>query len=260
MKRICSLLALFLGATGVFAQEPADALRSSWVVPGGTARVQAIGGAMGSLGGDITATFVNPAGLAFYRTGDVVLTPQVRFGKTKSTYLGRKEAETSNRASWGTSGFVFGGGTNSGKIRSASVAIAYNRSGDFNQNIFYQGANNRSSFSQKYLEEANGQNANDVAQNFPYGASLALNTYYIDTLSSANGGVAGFKTLAPVGTGLLQRQTLVNTGGIDEFAIAGAANLDNKVMIGGTIGLPHIRYQRKGTFIETDATEDETNN
>ena len=40
---------LFYSAT-LLAQEPADALRFAWTVPGGTARQQAIGGAMGSLG------------------------------------------------------------------------------------------------------------------------------------------------------------------------------------------------------------------
>ena len=47
----------------VTAQAPEDALRYSFYPQGGTARNMAIGGAMGSLGGDINATFVNPAGL-----------------------------------------------------------------------------------------------------------------------------------------------------------------------------------------------------
>jgi hypothetical protein len=51
------------------AQEPDDALRYAWTQPNGTARQQAIGGAMGSLGGDLSALFVNPAGLGFYKTG-----------------------------------------------------------------------------------------------------------------------------------------------------------------------------------------------
>ncbi|HVF81191.1 MAG TPA: hypothetical protein VM884_04635, partial [Flavisolibacter sp.] len=68
MKRLLLLLSCSASGCYLMAQEPADALRIAWNVQGGTARVQAIGGAMGSLGGDITATFVNPAGLGFYRT------------------------------------------------------------------------------------------------------------------------------------------------------------------------------------------------
>src|SRR5215217_5813341 len=91
-----------LSTLGATAQEPTDALRYSWIVPSGTARQQAIGGAMTSLGGDVTATFVNPAGLAFYRTGDFVLSPGFRFGKAKSTYLARQEGDKANSFSLGT--------------------------------------------------------------------------------------------------------------------------------------------------------------
>ena len=48
-------------------KQPEDALRYSFYPQNGSARNLAIGGAMGSLGGDITATYVNPAGLGFYK-------------------------------------------------------------------------------------------------------------------------------------------------------------------------------------------------
>jgi len=44
-----------------FSQSPEDALRLSWFQLKGTARNQAIGGAMVSLGGDATANHINPA-------------------------------------------------------------------------------------------------------------------------------------------------------------------------------------------------------
>ena len=111
------LLLLALGIPGfmnLHAQEPADALRYSWYVPGATARIKAVGGAMGSLGGDITASFVNPAGLAFYKTGDLVISPNYQFGQTKSTYFDRTETEKSKKFTWGTTGFVIGGGGSPG--------------------------------------------------------------------------------------------------------------------------------------------------
>jgi len=131
------------------AQEPADALRYSWMVPGGTARIKAIGGAMGSLGGDITATFVNPAGLALYNTGDFVISPAYQFGKTKSTYLNHTEKDNTNKFTWGTTGFVIGmGGNPKSTVRSSALSIAYNRMGDFNSNILYRGQNNHLLFAE----------------------------------------------------------------------------------------------------------------
>ena len=65
MKKIVLILLCSFSISYAIAQLPEDALRLSWTVQSGTARIQAVGGAMGSLGGDITATFVNPAGLGF---------------------------------------------------------------------------------------------------------------------------------------------------------------------------------------------------
>ena len=56
------------------------------MTPSGTARQQAIGGAMGSLGGEISSIFVNPAGLGFYKNMEIVLTPGYRWTKTKGSY------------------------------------------------------------------------------------------------------------------------------------------------------------------------------
>ncbi len=86
-----------LACTLSYAQEPSDALRFAYTVPSGTARQQAIGGAMGSLGGDITATFINPAGLGFYKTGDFVFSPSVRFGKNKASFLSRTEKDNQKK-------------------------------------------------------------------------------------------------------------------------------------------------------------------
>ena len=61
-NRLFFLLITILTTIDVKAQKPEDALRNAWFIPGGTARTIAIGGAMGSLGGDITANNVNPAG------------------------------------------------------------------------------------------------------------------------------------------------------------------------------------------------------
>src|SRR5829696_7657011 len=108
MKKVLLFILNSVSATALFAQEPADALRFSWAVPGGTARSQAIGGAMGSLGGDISATFVNPAGLAFYKTGDLIFSPKVLFSKNKSTYFDHTEKESFSKFTWGTTGFVAG--------------------------------------------------------------------------------------------------------------------------------------------------------
>jgi hypothetical protein len=260
MKSIVFISAILLSALGSFSQEPADALRYSWYIQGGTARQQAIGGAMGSLGGDISAAFVNPAGLGFYKTGDFVFTPGYNFLNNKSTYLGSAVKDKKNYFNFGTTGFVIDG--NSYNNKSSAFSIAVNRTANFSSNILYRGQNNQSSYSQKFLEEIRNGNitdANAVAQNFPFGTSLAFNTYWIDTIAGGSPNNFQFQTRAPIATGLLQQNQIQTKGGITEIALAGATNFNNKVLIGGTLALPVLNYERDATFTEADATTNPNN-
>jgi len=261
MKRILLCLFTISVASSLFAQEPEDALRLAWNVQGGTARVQAIGGAMGSLGGDLTATFVNPAGLGFYRTGDLVFTPTYLFGKTNATYLGRKESMNTNKFAIGTSGFVIGS-SEKGKTRSSAFSLAINQTADFKSDVVYRGQNNSSSYSQKFLDEiknANTRNGNVVASEFPFGTSLAFNTYWIDTVGGSTNGNFQFKSRAPIATGLLQQNTVTTRGGITELALGFGVNLNDKVLLGGSLGVPIVRLEKESEFVEADATENPAN-
>lgn len=266
MKSIFFVMTILLPAVYCLGQEPADALRYSWYSQGGTARQQAIGGAMGSLGGDISATFVNPAGLGFYKTGDFVFTPGFNFLNNKSKYFGRTEKDKKSNLYLGTTGFVLGGstGVESRKKRSSAISLAINRAADFNTHILYRGANNQSSYSQKFLEEIrNGdiKDANAVAQNFPFGTSLAFNTYWIDTIAGGTSGNYQFQSRAVplLSTGLLQENKITSKGGITEIALAGGGNYRDKLYVGVTLGIPILNYERKSTFTEADATTNSNN-
>jgi len=259
MKKILFSGLTLIAISGLHAQEPADALRFSWYVPGATARIQAAGGAMGSLGGDVSATFVNPAGLGFYKTGDFVFTPAYRFGNAKSSYLGRTEKQNTSTFTWGTTGFVFGSGDGKSRIRSSAVSLVYNRTADFNSNIMYRGMNNQSSYSQKFLEEIQRNNIKDgnvLANDYPFGSSLAFNTYWIDTIGGGTNGNFNFQSRSAnlLSSGLLQQNTVETSGGIDEIALGFAENIKDKWMIGGSIAVPYLHYKRVGEFIEADTT------
>jgi hypothetical protein len=57
------------------AQNPDYSLRTAWFTQNGSARNIATGGVMGSLGGEITANHVNPAGIGLFKTNEFVLSP-----------------------------------------------------------------------------------------------------------------------------------------------------------------------------------------
>ena len=264
MKKFSILILCACSINSLLAQEPADALRYSWYSSSGSARQQAVGGAMASLGGDISATFVNPAGLGFYKTAEFVLSPGFNFLNNKATYYSRTEKNNKQNLAFGTSGIVWGDGTNKSRNNRTSdvLSIAINQTANFGSNILYRGANNQSSYSQKFLEEIknnNDKDANNVASGYPTGTSLAFNTYWIDTIAGGSSGNYQFQTRAPIATGLLQQNTITSTGGITELALAFASSYRDKLFVGGTIGVPFLHYHRHGEFQEADATTNANN-
>ncbi len=73
MKKITYILFLLvLFASPLFSQSELDALRFSREDMFGTARSMSMGGAFGALGGDLTGVSINPAGIAVYRSSEVV--------------------------------------------------------------------------------------------------------------------------------------------------------------------------------------------
>ena len=101
----------FTMGISAYSQIPEDVLKYSWQPIQGTARSQAIGNAMGSLGGDLSSVYVNPAGIAFYKTSEFVLSPGLSLNNSqKSTYFGGTNKVTGNNiATLGATGLVIGG-------------------------------------------------------------------------------------------------------------------------------------------------------
>jgi hypothetical protein len=264
-KYLIPFLLIIIFNNSLLAQEPADALRYSYLTqPGGTARNQAIGGAGASLGGEFSSLFINPAGLGFYKTGDFVLTPGYSLKTDKSTYLNTGEKATKNSLNLGASGIVFSTPAYGKSARNYTIGIGINRTADFNNHIYYSGVNNKTSFSEKYLEELVNNNVTDpnsAAQDFQFGSSQAYNTYLIEpTYNSDSSSVTGYRSLANPAFGLQQQNTINTTGGITDVALAGAVNLQDKWFIGGTLTFPFLNYNRNATYVESDISGDQNNN
>jgi hypothetical protein len=257
--------------TVAFAQTPEDALRYSFYPQNGTARNLAIGGAMGSLGGDINATYVNPAGLGFYKTGEFVLTPAFLFNNYKATFRGTSNKNKSNNFGFGTSGWVWGFGSRYKPKVSNAISLAVTQTANFNTSTQYKGLNNYSSFSEQFAEEfaKSGYSINQVLNTnspLPYGAAVALNTYLIDTFSFVNGNgkrdtiiKAAPEFILDAGQAIRQEMNRTTKGGITEVAFAFAHNYEDKWFLGATIGIPFVNYNSITTFKEFDTSNNSAN-
>jgi hypothetical protein len=270
MKFSLILIIAITIANQVTAQVPEDAVRMSWSAPSGTARSQAIGGAIGSLGGDITSTFVNPAGIGVYKTREFVFTPGISIIGGNSSFRGNTEtATTDSKFNLGITGFVFGKSNPQSKWNSNAFSIAINRTANFNSNIFYRGNNDFSSFSESFAEEFANSHLpiNTVLYSAPlsYGTKLANYTYLIDTLTT-NGTtqIVGLPlrdaTMNGTDAVLLQQKRVTSKGGITEIALSYAGNMDDKLYVGGSIGIPVVNYERTSVLSEFDESGNTNNN
>lgn len=244
------------------AQLPDDALRTAWFIPGGTARNISIGGAMGSLGGDIAANHINPAGIGLYRTREIVLSPGFVFNNNKINYRGDNSALNKSGFAYGTTGFILGStNRHGGNIKSNAFSISVNQLANYNNHIYYKGLNNVSSFSEQYLEELTRDGASPQAaeQDYIFGSSLAYRTYLIDSVN-VNGVFTGYESLVPVGTGVIQERDETTTGGYNEVSFAFAESIEDKLFLGASLNLPIVSYNRDLTYKEKDATNDPDNN
>ena len=262
--------ALFLACSiPALAQVPEDALRMGYTVPGGTARSQAIGGANGALGGDISTLFTNPAGLGFYKTSEIVLSPMFGFYNGKGSFRGTDaQGNAFNRFSMGTSGFVTGWSDRYSKWGSKAFAIGINQTANFNGMTHYKGVNDYSSYSEnmadefaryyrgqreRYPDYSDEQIIDDALDDNSLSllTKMGLYTYLIDAVRD-NNGVGTVFSRADDAFPLTQEKTIKTTGGITEISLGMGASMNDKFYLGGSIGIPIVNYNRTSIYRESD--------
>lgn len=252
-----------LNSFQLFAQSyPEEALIFNRTSPGGSARIQAMGGAQVALGGDYSSAFSNPAGLGFFNRSEVTLSLGTNFYGASSNYLG--QSTHSSKANFNVPGFslVLHSDNQKGKRVGSTFAITYTRTNNFNQNIKYQGINTINSMIDYFLAQCN--NANQPPSNLfdPNSSSsyyytlpwLAYENYLLGPNSelSTNGNPSQYHSY-PLDSwpGSIQQVEQIKTSGSqNQLNFAYGVNFDDFFYFGASIGVPTINYQSKKTYIE----------
>ncbi|MBL7816671.1 MAG: outer membrane protein transport protein [Saprospiraceae bacterium] len=249
MKKAISIFATFLSLYTLKAQVASDALRYSYIPQyGGTARAIGVGGSMGAIGGDFSTISTNPAGLATYRTGELVFSPSFHGAKTTSLLDKGGTEETLQRFtkfSLDNLGLVFSNGNTTDKWRTRNFAIGFNRLQNFNSNIFYEGTTT-GSITARFRDQANIEGLDE------FESKLADSTgaIYTKLVNGQRKYTTDFD-LNPA-AGVYKSQVIETRGSVSEMVIAYAGNYDEKLQIGGTIGIPFIRFTENKIYKEED--------
>ena len=136
MKKIFLLTGLFFisCSIGLFAQgNEIDAFTLSNAGLGGTARSISMGGAFGSLGGDISVISSNPAGLGIYRSSEVSGTLDLSVANTSTDWSGMKNNQNKIHFAPSNFGIELYFPTSKERVLNWNLGFSYNRIKNFNR-------------------------------------------------------------------------------------------------------------------------------
>jgi len=129
-----------------------------------------------------------------------------------------------------------------------AFGISYNRLSDFNSNISINGSTDTSSMINDFVNVAQGVNPSQLNGTYEW---LAYQTYLINPESSTD--TNHYWGMMLPNTPIVQSKTIKNTGRMGELAFSFAHSFDDKIYVGGTLGIPLIKYNRTSTYQEIDS-------
>lgn len=269
MKRyviIMSVLALCGGTA--FSQSELDAYKYAQTELSGTARYLGMGGAFGALGGDISAMNGNPAGLAVYRSSEVVTTLSLSSASAKTNWLGTQMSTNRTKVNFDNIGYVgyFPTGNDEGVV-SWNVGFSYNRLKNYNRN---------------YKMSAGGALENslsDYVASVAYGVSKGLLEETEKYNPYSNNEAGGWLPILGYNAGFIDayrnddkdyhssfgdnvdnsweayklRGAQLNVserGAIDQYDIAFGFNVSDIVMLGATVAITDLNYRMDSKYDE----------
>ncbi|RED46071.1 OmpP1/FadL family transporter [Seonamhaeicola aphaedonensis] len=142
MKKLSLLCIGLLSMSFIYAQDLTDALRYSQDNIQGTARFRALSGAFGALGGDMSAVSLNPASSAVFTRSHASFSGSNIDVENISNYFGGLGSTNESNFDLNQAGvaFVFAANNNS-PWRKFSLAVAYERTNNFDDSWFAAGTN-----------------------------------------------------------------------------------------------------------------------
>ncbi|WP_411767960.1 OmpP1/FadL family transporter [Winogradskyella sp. A3E31] len=165
MKKLFLLGVGLMTMLFINAQDYTDALRYSQENIQGTARFNALSGAFGALGGDISAISINPAGSVIFAQSTANLTLGNQKQKNMTSYFGSERfSKISNFDLLQTgASFVFENSNLNSPWRKFALSIAYDRTKNFENSWRAEGINRFNTIGQYFLEFAQGQRLDEIS-------------------------------------------------------------------------------------------------
>lgn len=251
-------------ASAAAAQNQYDALRFLGNDVNGTARFVGMGGAMSSLGADLSTIGTNPAGIGLYRSNDVALSFGFNANKSHSDFNGSVMDESRNRASFDQVGFVWSTKIgNKTDLRFLNFAFNYHKRVNFNRQFASKGGLNGNSLTWQMADMIDGagyQTDNHfnglLDANNPYTESSFYDTPYLGAMGARTGLVdvdwddKGNILNIYGWNGIDGEYYSRETGSVNEYDFNVSFNVRDRFYFGATLGVYDIDYLRYSSYGE----------
>lgn len=246
--RLMIVLPFFMMA-GLFlnGQNSLDIQRYSGYSVIGTARTVGIGGAASALGADFGSVSLNPASIAFYRRSDLGITAGFRNFNTQTNHIG--ELSNAGITNFGFSNFhfVFANEEPSegSSLKGWAFGIGFNQIDNYYRRTEASAFNKFNSIADFYVLQAGTNSVNQLDTNsLPF---MAYYNYYIDTVNGIP------NAWVPVVDGNMQQNySRKETGRMNSWEFNLGFNINDKLYIGGSLGVVDVRYTSDEILKEID--------
>ncbi|UUF14380.1 MULTISPECIES: OmpP1/FadL family transporter [Flavobacterium] len=264
MKKILFLLITGLTVSVSHSQDVSDALRYSQDNITGTARFRAMSGAFGAVGGDLSATTVNPAGSAIFNNNQVGITLSNQNINNGSKYFNDGETQDKDNSfilNQAGGVFVFKDRNPNNKgWNKIAIGASYENTNNFNNNTFSAGRNPNNSIANYFLSYANGTALGDATK-IPY-----ADQFYYEQQTGF--GVNG-KIILPVnpnddentqytsnvpglqpGQSYYQENNIYERGYNSKVSFNIATSYNDRIYFGANLNVHVTDYRRSSSFYE----------
>ena len=271
MKRIYILVIAVLAMTHSQAQNINDGLRYSLEDNIGTARFTALSGAMGALGGDVSAMRVNPAGGAVFVTGNVTLTASLSDIENKASYFNNTENSFSNKLNLSQAGgvFVFNNPNEESSFKKFTIGFNYDTSKNFDNELYFSGRGNNS-IGDFFLEQAQGismdlfelQGNETISDLYAYlgethgtaaqNAFLGYQGFLFNPLDPEN--PDNNQYISNIGSGSFNQEFMYLSKGYNsKFTLNFATQITDDFYVGANLNTHSIDFRRSTLLVESNS-------
>lgn len=253
-KRSLALAAACLSLLPTIAQNEEDALRGSYIAPGGTARSLGMANAFGALGADGVSIAINPAGMALYRKSEMSFTPALEVNGVESRYYGLSSSDTKTRFYFGNLALALHAPAESGSDwRSSTFGVVYDRQATHHWARQATGKGISTSILDDFATQAYGFTEDQMYNDLSFTSDLAYYTagIYYDPIINGPDTTPAYTPRLPLGALVDQTNTVDSRGAINNTSFFYSGNYMDKLYIGMSLGIVGYRYRHVMTHTET---------